>query len=218
MDFSAARRHMIDSQILPNRVTDERIIAAMEDTPREVFLPKRRHGIAYADEALNVADGRFMMEPMIIGRLLQAARAEPEDVALVIGSGAGYVAALLAKLCSTVVGVESDESLIKASEQSFDDQGLDTIAVMEGALVAGYADQAPYDVIFVNGAVTEVPIGLQDQLADGGRLVAIEARPASTLGRAILIVRDHGVCSKRELFDAGTPELPGFRPEPVFSF
>lgn len=218
MDFSQARRHMIDSQVLPNRVTDDRVIDAMSDLPREAFLPKRLHGIAYADEALSIAPGRAIMEPMIIARLLQAAKCGADDVALVVGCGAGYTSALLAKLLNTVVAVEQDTDLIKLAEAAFQEAGMDTVAVMEGALAEGYPDQAPYDVIFLNGAVEHVPQTLLDQLSDGGRLVAIEMEAGATMGDAVVETRLGGTFARRSLFEAGTPALPGFSRAEEFVF
>jgi len=218
MDFAKARRHMIDCQILPNRVTDNRVIDAMTDMPREAFLPKRLHGISYADEALSIGGGRHVMEPMIIARLLQAAKCGPDDVALVIGCGAGYTSALLANLVNTVVAVETDADLIKGAEEAFQEAGLDTIAVMEGGLLDGYPDQAPYDVIFVNGAIPKIPEGLLNQLADGGRLVAIEMAEGANMGDAVVETRIGQAFTRRSLFEAGTPHLPGFVEDQAFVF
>ncbi|HAD86408.1 MAG TPA: protein-L-isoaspartate O-methyltransferase [Rhodospirillaceae bacterium] len=218
MDFAAARRNMIDCQVLPNRVTDERIIAAMEDMPREVFAPESKRAIAYVDEALPIGGGRYMMEPMVTARLLQAAHIGPDDVVLCIGCGSGYAPALLAKLANTVVVVESDKAMASQAQETLAGLGIDTVAVIDGKMANGYPKQAPYDVIFFNGGVPKVPEKIEKQLAEGGRLVAVRSNPDNALGTAVLAVRYDDVVSSRDLFDAGTPDLPGFELEAAFSF
>ena len=143
MDYAKARRHMVDSQILPNRVTDPRIIAAMESLPREAFVPEDRKGVAYVDEAIPVGNGRHLMEPMVVARLLQTAEPNEDDVALVVGSATGYTAAVLAKMISAVVVVESDAGLVAQASSTLSELGIDNVAVMEGALSEGYPKQAP---------------------------------------------------------------------------
>lgn len=218
MDFAAARRNMINSQVLPNKVTDPRVIDAMSELPREAFVPEARRAIAYADEALDLGGGRSLMEPMIIARLLQAARINAGDVVLGIGCCGGYSAAVLSRLASTVVAIESDKELAKASQAALSDQGIDTVAVIQGKMVNGYPKQAPYDVIFFDGAVPEIPAKIEKQLGEGGRLVAVQSRGDNGLGTAVLVTRHDGHLSRRDLMDVGTPTLPGFEREPAFTF
>ncbi len=218
MDFEAARRNMIDSQVLPNRVTDDRVIEAMAELPREAFAPEARKTLAYVDEALAIGDGRFMMEPMITARLLQAARIEPGDVVLAIGCGSGYAPAVLSKLANTVVVVESDKDMATTAEETLTGLGIDTVAIIDGKMANGYPKQAPYDVIFFDGAVPEVPQKIEEQLAEGGRLVAVRSHGPAGLGSAVLVARFGGHISRRDLFDAGTPDLPGFELEETFRF
>lgn len=217
MDFQAARRNMIDCQVLPNRVTDQRVISAMADLPREAFVPEGKCAIAYVDEALPVGGGRYMMEPMITARLLQAAHIGPEDLVLCIGCGTGYTPALLSKLANTVVAVESDKALAKKAQEAISAQGIDTVAVIDGKMSNGYPKQAPYNVIFFDGAVPQIPEKIEKQLAEGGRLVAVCSTPGRMLGRAILATRYGDTVSRRDLFDAGTPDLPGFELAEAFS-
>ena len=217
MDFQAARRNMIDCQVLPNRVTDQRVISAMADLPREAFVPEGKRAIAYVDEALPVGGGRYMMEPMITARLLQAAHIGPEDLVLCIGCGMGYTPALLSRLANTVVAVESDKALAKKAQEAISTQGIDTVAVIDGKMANGYPKQAPYNVIFFDGAVPQIPEKIEKQLAEGGRLVAVCSTPGRMLGRAILATRYGDTVSRRDLFDAGTPDLPGFELAEAFS-
>ena len=111
MSFAAARNNMVESQLRPNRVTDENVLAAFGSVPRELFVPESMRGIAYVDEDLEIAPRRWLMEPMVLARLVQAAEIRPGDIALAVGCGAGYCCAILAQLANTVVAVESDHEL-----------------------------------------------------------------------------------------------------------
>lgn len=208
---------MVESQIRTNKVTDQRIVAAFEAAPRELFVDEAKRGIAYIDEDLEVAPGRYLMEPMVLARLLQAAAPRPGDIALDIGCASGYSTAVLAQLVETVVGVESDRALREEANRTLNALDADNAVVVEGELGAGYQKQAPYDVIVFQGAVSAVPDVVKRQLSDGGRLVAVVCDEGG-IGRATLMQRSGDGFSARILFDAGTPLLPGFAREAGFVF
>jgi protein-L-isoaspartate(D-aspartate) O-methyltransferase len=217
MDFRAARLNMVESQIRPNKVTDPAVVAAMSELPREEFLPKNLRGIAYVDEDVPIGGGRYLMEPMILARLLQAAEIRPSDVVLDIAAGTGYDAAVLARLATTIVALECDPALAAQAGKTLGEHGIDNAVVVEGSLELGYPRQAPYDVIVIGGAVEEVPPAIIAQLAPSGRLVAVVASPGEP-GRAILVSRLSDTILRRVLFDASTGVLPGFHREPGFVF
>lgn len=216
--YAKARRNMVDSQILPNRVTDERVIAAFEELPREQFLPTSRAGLAYADESILVEDDRYLMQPMILARLLEILEVRETDVALCIGSASGFAVAALAHLVDTVVAVESNDSMREKAESTLSELGIDNIAIVDGQLSEGHPSQAPFDIILIDGAVNEVPTALAEQLADGGRLAAVEMPSGQTMGRGVIVTRFGKVINKREVFDASEPLLPGFEKEVEFAF
>lgn len=215
--YDAARANMVENQVRPNKVTDDRVLNAMAAVPRERFVPKKLAGVAYVDEDIAVSEGRYLMEPMVLARLLQAAAIEPSDVVLDIGCATGYSTAVLARLADTVVAVESEAGLAEAAIALMTELDADNTAVVTGELAEGYAKQAPYDVIVLEGAVDEVPRALSDQLVEGGRMVAV-VTGANRVGRATLLRRLHGVLSSRVLFDASVPLLPGFGSERGFVF
>ncbi len=217
MDLKIARASMVKSQIRPNRVDDEFVLAALSATPREAFLPKALHGICYVDEDLPLGDGRFMMEPLVLARLLQAAAVQPDDVALVIGCSTGYSAAVLSRMAGAVVALESDPALAKRAGEIISRLEIDTVAVVEGDPHAGYPKQAPFDVILFDGAIDRIPPAVAGQLADGGRLVAV-VRDGKGLGRGTVMRNIDGVKGTREIFDANIPFLPGFEPDTAFEF
>lgn len=209
---------MVESQLRPNRVTDPRLLSAFETVPRELFVEKELAAVAYCDEDIPCGDGRWLIEPAVAARLLQALEIGAGDVVLDVGCGTGYEAAIIARLAATVVGVESDPILVTRANALMTDLAIDNVVVVEGDPVAGHAGQAPYDAIFVNGAAAEMPEALFDQIAEGGRLGAVCVKPGSTTGCATLFLRRGGVVSGRKLFDAAVPLLPGFEPKPGFVF
>jgi len=220
MDYAVARRNMVDSQIIPNRVTDQAVIDAMAEMPREVFVPANFKSVAYVDRAIPLTSGRWIIEPMVVARLLHEAAIQPSDVVLSIGCGTGYAVAVMAKLASTVVAAECEKTFAQKSGDALTELGIDNVAIINGVLTDGVADQAPYDVIFFDGAVAEVPGRIIDQLADGGRLVAMITKSGGPggLGQGVLIQRFGGSVARREIFEAGAPLLPGFEADVAFHF
>ena len=214
-DFALARRNMIDGQLRPNRVTNSALLAAIADLPRERFLPDSLKSVAYADDDVPLGGGRFLMEPMVLARLIQSLQPLPGDKALVVASGRGYGAALLARLVKTVVAVESDAVLAGSASRTMKELNIGNVEQVAGSLAAGAPAGAPYDVILVEGAVREIPPAILAQLADGGRLATVIA---GAPGVAHLVVKEGGIASGRPIFDAGTPALPGFLPPQRFVF
>ncbi len=217
MEFSVARHNMVESQVRPNKVTDAALLAALETVPREAFVPEALKGIAYVDGVIEVAPGRSLLEPMVFARLVQEAHIQPNEVVLDVGCATGYSAAVLARLASTVVALESDKALASRAAELLAEQGADNVAVVEGALPDGDKAHGPYDVILVEGAVAEKPDALLSQLAEGGRLLAITKRPGG-LGAASITLKVGKAFSTRHLFEAPARVLPGFARLPGFVF
>jgi len=215
LDFAAVRRNMVEHQIRTNEVTDESLLAALAEVPRERFVPESLRGVAYIDEDLPLKKGRFLMEPMVFARLLQLAQVSPSDMVLDIGCTTGYSTAVLARLANTVVALESDPELAAAATATLAELGYDNTVVVTAPLAAGYAKQAPYDVIVFGGAVPRVPEKISRQLAEGGRLVAVVG---DGVGRGTLMTRTRGIAASRPVFDAATPVLPDFAIEQGFVF
>jgi protein-L-isoaspartate(D-aspartate) O-methyltransferase len=216
MNADIARRNMVDCQLRTNRVTDERVLAAFEAVPRERFVPTSRRSMAYIDEDIQIAPNRYLMEPRVLGRLLQSLNPAPAGVAMVVGCGMGYAAAILARVVQTVVAVESAPDLARQANAILAELGVDNVAVVNAPHADGYPDQAPYDTILINGAVSEVPPALSGQLADGGRLAAV--RRNGPVGEAVLYLREGGTISERVEFDATVPMLAGFEKAAAFVF
>jgi protein-L-isoaspartate(D-aspartate) O-methyltransferase len=215
--FDAARIRMIESQLRPNKVADEQVLRAFASIRRELFVPEHLRRVAYIDEDLPLGGGRYLMEPMVAARLLQAAEVVPTDTALVVGAGSGYEAAITGALARNVVALEEDPDLSRRARAALVDHAIAVVNVVEGPLRDGYRARAPYDVILFGGAIVEVPTEIASQLTEGGRLLAV-VRPENAVGRATLTTRTGGVLARRVIFDAATPVLPGFSPKPAFVF
>ena len=211
------RTNMIEGQLRPNKVIDQRLLDVLAEVPREAFVPEEFKTVAYVDEAIDLGNGRSLIEPMVLARLIQALEIKPDDIVLDIGAGTGYAAALLAKLAGTVVVVEEIPALSYIAMAQLQKLGRDNVAVVTNLLAAGYPKQAPYNAILIEGAVETVPAGILEQIAEGGRLVAVES-DKGPVGQATLWQRVGGVVSSRPLFDAGVKVLPGFAARAGFVF
>jgi protein-L-isoaspartate(D-aspartate) O-methyltransferase len=221
-DFRTARRAMVDGQVRTNDVTDLGLIAAMLDIPREAFVPESRAALAYLDRDVAIADAtatqpaRYLIKPVVVARLIQAASPGLQDRVLVIGAGSGYAAAVLSRLAAAVVALEQNASLVQQARSLLPALGSGNVTVVEGALAQGAPASGPYDVILIDGGVETVPEGLHAQLSARGRLVTVVG--AGPVGKATLFQSVSGELSGRVLFDAMAPVLPGFTRAPAFVF
>lgn len=222
IDFETARIRMVDSQLRTTDVTSHSLLSAFMTVPREAFVPEKLAALAYIDSDLEIAPAaegqapRYVMEPSPLGKLLQAAEVGTDDRVLDVGAGTGYAAAILSRVAKSVVALESDENLVSRATVVLAEQGYDNVSVVKGSLEKGYASEAPYDVIFLNGAVEVVPDALFDQLRDGGRLVAVVGY--GNASAAQVYVREGASVSKRFAFNTSVKPLPGFRKVVEFVF
>ncbi|MBN8937839.1 MAG: protein-L-isoaspartate O-methyltransferase [Rhizobiales bacterium] len=220
IDFARARRTMVDTQIRVNDVTDARIIEALLSVPREAFVPEARRELAYIDDdvAVNEAAGgkpaRYLIELMVLAKMVHAAAIGPDAAVLDIGVATGYSSAVLARIAASVVALEEDEALAAAARQSL--AGAGNVTVVTGALAGGAPQQGPYDAILLEGAVEVVPEALFSQLKDGGRLVAVVG--TGRAAKCLVHTRISSEISARPIFDAAIPPLPGFAAERGFVF
>jgi protein-L-isoaspartate(D-aspartate) O-methyltransferase len=215
-DAANARRLMVDGQVRTADVTDAALLEAMLTLPRERFLPPTLEQLAYVDGDIPVAKGRALLKPMVLGKLVQAARIDPGDRVLDVACATGYSSALLARLGASVVALEEDPDLARQAREALAAVGATGVEVVTGPLNAGWAAGAPYDVIFLNGATEVAPEMLGRQLGPHGRLVGVYGRaPAS---KAMIFHVIEGQTVGRPIFDAAAKLLPGFSAPPAFVF
>jgi len=218
MDYSLARFNMVESQLRTNKVTSLNLIEAMGKIPREMFVPKQISDLAYVDDDLMVAPGRYLMEPLVLARLLQEASVTKRDVVLDVGCTTGYASAVLGQLAGTVVGLEENSDLCDSATELLNGIGADNVITVAGEIVSGYSRQSPYDVILLNGGIPSVPQALIEQLAEGGRMVGVLCIPGDAIGRATIWLKLRGEISSRVICDASIPYLPGFQSSAEFKF
>ena len=216
-DFSKARRNMVDCQLRTNKVVDEALVAQFGTVPREMFVEESVRSVAYVDMDVSIGNGRYLMAPLTLARILQGLAIQGNEVALDVGCGTGYSTAILSGLADTVVALEENHDLAARANDLLTELAADNAVVIEAPLAEGYAAQGPYDIILVGGAIASVPSALSDQLSEGGRLAAV-VDDGKGRGIAILMIKRHGFVSQRELFEASVPRLPGFEPKMGFVF
>ncbi len=219
VDFEQLRRNMVDSQIRPNDVTDLRLLEAILSVPRELFVPLPRQALAYTDEDVEITCGdikRYVMKPVPLTRMIQLADVRPGDVVLEVGAGTAYASAIMSKVALKVTALDDHAGIIDLAKAALSSAGCDNVVTITGQIAAGYASNAPYDVIFVNGAVDELPAALFGQLKENGRLVVVEGH--GNAGVAKLYTKRDGHVAGRRAFNAAVKPLPGVRKEPGFIF
>jgi protein-L-isoaspartate(D-aspartate) O-methyltransferase len=227
-DFATLRQTMVDCQIRTFDVTDQILLAQFSQIPREKFLPPELVALAYSDVAVKLKIAapdetqRTLLPPFIMARLMQAAEIVPTDKVLDIAAGTGYSTAVFAALGCDVVAVESDPALVQTIGANLAALGTTSARALAGPLAAGAPSEAPFDLIFVNGAVQSHLEPLFAQLKDGGRLVAIKAAAAEPgavrASHATRYQKGKGGVGWRYLFDASSPLLSAFRAGVEFVF
>ena len=213
-DSAAMRSAMVASQLRTTGVDDVRVVAAMASVPREAFVPEASRGVAYRDTAIPLGRGRLLNAPMATARLLTEAEILPEDRVLLIGAATGYCAAVLAALGARVTAVEEDAALASSAREAL--AGMDAVEVIEAPLPEGHPAGAPYDVLFVDGAVEQVPDTLLAQLRIGGRIAT--GTTDHGVFRLATGRRTEGGTGIVPFADAECVPLPGFAPPPAFRF
>jgi protein-L-isoaspartate(D-aspartate) O-methyltransferase len=213
-NYAAQRSAMVVSQLRPNAVTDARLVAAMGEVQRELFVGRGHAVLAYRDRPLPLGHGREMNAPLATARLINEAAVNPSDTVLLVGAGGGYAAAVLARLAARVVALESDPALLTTARAAL--SGLGNVELAEGALGAGWPAAGPYDVIVIDGAIEQLPDALVEQVRVGGRIVGgIIERGVSRLASG---VRSEGGFAMAPFADIDCVTLPGFAKPRTFQF
>jgi protein-L-isoaspartate(D-aspartate) O-methyltransferase len=213
-NYSANRKAMIDSQLRTSGVSTSWVLAAMGAEPREEFVPAAAKDIAYMDRQIPLANGRALNPPMATGLMLQQADVLVSDEVLVIAGGAGYSAKLLASRAKRVVVLEQDSALVALAKVNL--ANAENVNIIEGALNEGAAEQGPYSLILIDGAIEQLPSAIVDQLVDGGRIMTGLSEGAVT--RLATGVKRADAVALRPFSDCSVAKLPGFERAAEFVF
>ena len=208
MNFEQARFNMVEQQVRPWDVLDQRVLDVIANVPRERFVPDEYRRLAYADTEIPLGDGEHMMPPRVEARMLQALQPHAGERALEIGTGSGYVSALLAALGAHVTSIEIVPALHATAAKALAAEGADTVSLIVGDGLHGRPEEAPWDVMAVTGSLSTLDPALQQQLGIGGRMfVVVGDEPAM---EALLITRiGEGEFSRESLFETVVAPLRG---------
>jgi len=192
--FKISRNNMVQNQIIPNNITDDAILDALKTAPKHLLVDIKFQDVAYSESSISVGHGRFILEPVVFAKMLQACAIKKADIVLDVGCGLGYSSFVLSMLSKKVIAIESEVSLVIDTKHNLNQLEVENCIVHSNSLSYGYPDNALYDVIFVNGAFRKVPALLFEQLSNEGRLAIIEKTPSGT--SMAVVYKKH-----REAFD-----------------
>ena len=214
-DYAKARELMVEQQVRPWDVLDARVLETIATVPREAFVPEALRALAYADTALPLGHGEFMMKPVLEGRALQALLPQADESVLEIGTGSGYLTACLARLAREVVSIERHADLAEAARARLAAQGIGNARV-DTADAFAWDNTQQFDAICITAAVETLPPRFLEWLKPGGRLFVVQGR--SPAMDATLVHRDVNGSRTESLFETDLPYLAGAAPQPAFTF
>lgn len=214
LDYTAARQRMVDAQIRPLQINDPRIVQVMRDIPREKCVPDSLKEFSYIDGNLPLGGGRVLTEPRITGRMIQMCEPVPGETVLVVGAGVGYTAVLFAALGLKVTALEENTTIAKWGK-AFCAEIMPEIHYQTGSLKVGVPRAEPYDLIYIDGAVQQIPDTYISQLSLHGRLATV-LWPEGSVPSAVLATHSEDQFKALPQFDAILPLLPELQIKPVF--
>lgn len=218
-DFIQARKNMVDTQIATNGVRDAAILSAFSNVPREIFASKSTRSVSYSDNSIEIEKKRYLIAPMVFAKLVQAAQIKPHEVVLDVACGSGYSSAILSSLALTVIAVESVDSFISKAERLWKEVDANNIVGITGDLLTVSKANAPYDLIFLNGAVNTLPESLIAQLSENGRMLGVVRENEFEVGRAVLVTKGKDSSyTIKHLFEANIPYIEELSLGSVFAF
>jgi len=217
MNFDQARFNMVEQQIRPWEVLDNRVLSLLETIHREDFVPVRYRKLAFADIAVPLECGQVMMRPKIEARMLQALELADDETALEIGTGSGFVTACLAALAKRVVSVEIFAELQAEAAEKLKDKHISNVELFEGDVMKGWQPEQAHDVVVVTGSIPEVSEQFKGWVNPGGRMFVITGKSPAMEAR-LLRRLDVTNWSEESLFETDLPRLVNSEPPPAFEF
>ena len=217
MNFDQARFNMVEQQIRPWEVLDSRVLSLLETIHREDFVPVRYRKLAFADLAIPLACGQFMMQPKIEARMLQALNLREDESVLEIGTGSGFVTACLASLAKCVVSVELFEELHQKASLELQDKGIANAELFLGDVMGGWQPEQAHDVVVVTGSVPQILEQFKGWVNPGGRLFVVTGDSPAMEAR-LLTRLDVTEWTEESLFETDLPRLVNAELPPEFEF
>ncbi len=217
MEFEIARKNMVLSQLKPNKVTDEKVLNAFLQVPREMFVKKTQSKHCYVDDNLMIYKKRYLLNPVVLARLIQSLDLNRDKTVLCLGSGIGYGLVILSFLAGTVIGIDTDKKLVDDASKIILSLNVNNVAILQKSIDEGFLDQAPYDAILIEGSVNKVPNVILNQLNENGKLASVEGQNDKH-GHAVLYEKINKNFVKSYLFDTNVPILNSFINRSNFKF
>jgi protein-L-isoaspartate(D-aspartate) O-methyltransferase len=198
-DFARQRRQMVTSQLRGRDITEEAVLRAMATVPRHLFVPSKIRSLAYEDSPLPIGHDQTISQPYIVALMSQLLSLDSGDKVLEIGTGSGYQAAVLAEMDAEVYSVEIVPELARRAEKLLDELSYDRVTVKTGDGYKGWSEHAPFDGIIVTCAPTSIPVPLEEQLAEGGRMVIPAGEKYAQ--KLYLLTKKNGKIVQRKIID-----------------
>ncbi len=217
MSTEQAQFNMVEQQIRPWEVLDQHVLDLMAATPRADYVPAAQRAMAFMDINIPLDHGAVMLQPKMEARLLQALEITKNDKILLVGTGTGHLASLLATLGKQVLAVDINSEFTAMAEKNLAAHHITNVTLVTGDAAAGWDTDQPYDVIFITGSLPVLPDSFRDTLAVGGRMVAIVGKAPVMEAKLIKRRNEHG-WSETDLFETEIPALNNATPTDTFEF
>jgi protein-L-isoaspartate(D-aspartate) O-methyltransferase len=217
MNFDHARFNMVEQQIRPWEMLDERVLRLLQNMLREDFVPVRHRKLAFADLNIPLDHGQVMMKPVVEGRMLQALDVQPDETVLEIGTGSGFITACLAQLARSVVSVEIFPDLSEAVGRALKEKELHNVVLFVGDVLKGWQPEQAHDLLVVTGSVPAVPEHFRGWVNPGGRMFIITGESPAMEAR-LLTRLDVSEWREESLFETDLPRLVNAEQPPQFEF
>ncbi len=217
MDIEKARFNMVQQQIRPCKVSDTRVLEAIQSTPREAFVPKEYASEAFTDMAISLPHGQQMLTPQEEARMLQALNIQPHESVLEIGTGSGYMTALLAKLGHDVTSIDIFSDFSETAQAKLNDQKLANISLKVGDAANGWDDGSPFDVVLITGSLMMLPKNFKSIVKEKGRLIGIFGQEP-TMKMTLFTRLNDDAWQEKHLFETQVPRLVNAKEPDEFVF
>jgi protein-L-isoaspartate(D-aspartate) O-methyltransferase len=198
-DYAAEREAMVDRQLRRRGITEESILDAFRQVPREAFISDEHAHLAYGDHPLPIEAGQTISQPYIVALMIEAAAIKPGDKVLEVGAGSGYAAAVISRIAARVVAIERQHDLVEVARERLSHLGYDNVEIVEGDGTRGCRDHAPFDAILAAASGSHVPRPLVEQLAPNGRIVMPVGEPGWVQELVKVTKQEEGILKQESL-------------------